>query len=458
MSKRLRYVITLAVCAILCNQLVHTYRLYEGVKTHFLRYQNDMITSNIFDFSSKSTKHGDIVSYNSIKKQLIYRINNEITIFHLNANDDVMLITDRSPYDIRDPQLWTLKKFYSFLRSKQDSINITSKLDSINIDKLALQFIIQDSTGKIIDSYPEHLKTLSSSPKYKEPIGYISGDTLYATYNYPYNKFIHATLWPTLFTFFITSLLILCVYNLYQFIRDEKKSRENQKMYIDNIVHDLKRPVENQINICYLLTKMSPDELAKNIQQNRIVLNEMLHSIQRLLLQSTNKNGLLLQVKNFNLKEALEELTKEGRWKVAKNKKINIQVKFISPDPMISGDRDFLFAVFQNFIDNSIKYSDDEVSVRVSCSDLDNKHVQIKFEDNGYGISSKNLKHVFERYNRGDHQGNDNIKGHGQGLHYARMVIIAHGGKIRIESEINKGTTIIVCLPRESKVKNKNKR
>lgn len=445
---RVRYVIIITICIILCDQIVHIYRLYDKVKSEYIHRQNDIISGSIYEFSMKSTNMDtyNLISFNAIKNVLTYIINKETKIYQLSEKDDIQKISESSSYDIRKPEDWTLKNFYSYLQSKQDSGN------------LAMQFIIQDSTGRIIDSYPEHLETLPSSPEYKEPLGYISGDTLYATYNYPFCEFIQESMWPIVLIILITSLLILCVYNLYQFIRDEKKSRENQKMYIDNIVHDLKRPVENQINICYLLTKMSPDELAKNIQQNRIVLNEMLHSIQRLLLQSTNKNGLLLQVKNFNLKEALEELTKEGRWKIAKNKKFNIQVKFISPDPMISGDRDFLFAVFQNFIDNSIKYSDDEVSVRVSCSDLDNKHVQIKFEDNGYGISSKNLKHVFERYNRGDHQGNDIIKGHGQGLHYARMVIIAHGGKIRIESEINKGTTIIVCLPRESKVKNKNRR
>ena len=74
----------------------------------------------------------------------------------------------------------------------------------------------------------------------------------------------------------------------------------------------------------------------------------------------------------------------------------------------------------------------------------------IQIEDNGFGIPLKNLKHVFERYNRGDHQGNKKIKGHGLGLHYARIVI-------DIQSEEGKGTTLFVTLPRKAKIKNKYK-
>lgn len=108
-------------------------------------------------------------------------------------------------------------------------------------------------------------------------------------------------------------------------------------------------------------------------------------------------------------------------------------------------------------MDNALKYSGDQVKIQITCTDQDAQHVLIQIEDNGFGIPLKNLKHVFERYNRGDHQGNKKIKGHGLGLHYARIVIRAHGGKIDIQSEEGKGTTLFVTLPRKAKIKNKYK-
>ena len=97
------------------------------------------------------------------------------------------------------------------------------------------------------------------------------------------------------------------------------------------------------------------------------------------------------------------------------------------------------------------------MKIQITCTEPDTRHLQVRIKDNGFGISSKNLKHVFERYHRGDQQDNRKIKGHGQGLYYARTVILAHGGEIGIESEEGKGTTVIVTLLRKAHIKKKYK-
>ena len=80
--------------------------------------------------------------------------------------------------------------------------------------------------------------------------------------------------------------------------------------------------------------------------------------------------------------------------------------------------------------------------------------MRIEIKDNGLGISPEALKHIFERYHRGDHQENKKTKGHGQGLYYVRQIIKAHRGKINIESTLGEGTTIIITLPKTIKKKN----
>lgn len=406
-----------------------------------------MITGTIYEFNLKSAniENYNIISYDAEENILTYYIDNKTTRFQLSEKDDARKIAERKSYDIRDQQSWSLKNFYTYLQSKQDSARIKN---------LSMKFVIRDSNKRIKDSYPEKLTSIPLSPEYKEPLGFITGDTLYATYSYPLIAFLQTATWQIILTLIISALFILCIANLYQTIRNEKKSGEYRELFIHNLVHDLKRPIANQIKLCYLLQNAHP-ERSSSFEQSRIQLNKMLESINRILLQSTDAHGLRLNVKEINLRELLDTLSQKGRWNTETNRQLDIQVDFRSVNPMITGDYDFLFAVFENFIDNALKYSGDQTNIRIICKDPDAEFVLIRIEDNGFGISAESLIHVFERYNRGDQQGNGGIKGHGQGLHYARTVILAHGGKIDIESEKGKGTTILVSLRRNAKVKNK---
>ena len=118
---------------------------------------------------------------------------------------------------------------------------------------------------KIKDSYTAHLATLSFHPKYQTTLGFISGDTLYAGYDYSYRELIQATIGQILITFMITALLIICIINLCRTIRDEKKSGEYRELFISNLVHDLKRPIEDVIKVLYLLRDLPPEEQTSRI-------------------------------------------------------------------------------------------------------------------------------------------------------------------------------------------------
>lgn len=447
MERRLRFIIILAVCIILGNQSVHLYQLYKKEKIQYTHRQNELINGAIYEFSMKCPDKKTMLSFNAPKNLLAY-VNKETKYFQLSAKDDVSIIRTRSRYDIRNPQLWTLKNFHSYLQIK---------LDSVHVKLPALQLAIQDSCGKITDSYPARLETLPLFPEYREPLGFISGDTLYATYDYPWVLFVRTSVWSIIITIIISVLFIVCIINLWQNIRHEKKSGEYRELFINNLVHDLKRPVANQMKICYLLRETPSEESTAWLEQSQNQLNEMLQSINRMLLQSTDAHGLRLNVREINLREMLEASAQKEYWNKQTDKQADIQIDFQPENPFITGDDHFLFAVFQNFIDNALKYSGDHVTIQISCTDSDAGHVQIQIRDNGFGISPDNLKHVFERYYRGNQRGNRKIKGHGQGLHYARTVILAHGGQIGIESEEGRGTTVTVTLPRKANIKKKYK-
>ncbi len=448
MNQRLKYIIILAICIILCNQFIHLYRLHKEEIAQHTHQQNNIIIGAICEFNIKSMdiKNNNLVSFNASNDSLTYQINQQIKSFQLNVKEDnIRQIIEQSYYDIRNPQLWTLKNLYAYLQTKQDSVLLK---------ELSIQLVIQDSTGEIKYSYPEHFETLVFTPKYQGSLGFISGDTLYATYNYPFYAFIQVSIWQIVLTIIISFLFIICIINLYQTIRNEKKSGKYRELFINNLVHDLKRPIQNQIKMCYILRELPAEMQTTLLEESEKDLNKILQSINRMLFQSTDAHGLRLTIQEINLQEMLESLTQKHLWHA--EKPFDIRMDYLSDDPIITGDPNFLVAVFQNLVDNALKYSKDQIDIHITCRDLDTRHVQIEIEDNGCGISSQNLKHVFERYHRGDHQGNNKIKGHGQGLHYARLVILAHGGKITINSEKGNGTTIQIILPRKANIKNKN--
>lgn len=446
MDQRLRFtqnIIIFAVCIILCNQLIHLYYIYEEERIQYTNRQNDLITEAIYEFNMKSSNFENMgLSFNAKKNELTYFIKGQIIKYQLDVKEDIRQISERSYYDIRNPQVWTLKNFYMYLQGKQDSVKMKN---------LSMQFTIQDSTARIKESYPETKETLPSSPKYRDTLGFISGEILYASYNYPIELFIRTATWQIILTILISALFLYCIFNLYLSFRNEKKSGEYREQFIHNIVHDLKRPLENQIKLCGVLPDIPEAVQAKLLEESKVQLRGMSQSINRMLLQSTDAHGLRLNLKEFDSREMLETLTQPNRWKVEKGKEFHVQLQFLSSNNMITGDFDFLQAVFQNFIDNSLKYSGTRAEVVITCTDLDERNLQIEIKDNGLGISPEALKHVFERYHRGDHQGDKEIKWHGQGLYYARMVIKAHRGKIDVSSTPGQGTTITVVLPKNLK-------
>ena len=248
MDKHLKLIILLAVCIILCNQLVHLYQLYKVEKIQYTHRQNELINGTIYEFNMKCPASENTLSFNAFTNKLIYIINHKKTSFQLNTKDDIRQISQQGQYDIRNPRLWTLKNFYSYLQAKQDSTQIKTH---------SLQLAIQDSTGQITASYPAHLATLPLFPEYREPLGFISGDTLYATYDFPLLVFIRSAIGQIILTIIISALLIVCTINLWQTIRNEKKRGEYRELFIHNLVHDLKRPVVNQIKTCSMSHSMA---------------------------------------------------------------------------------------------------------------------------------------------------------------------------------------------------------
>jgi two-component system OmpR family sensor kinase len=108
----------------------------------------------------------------------------------------------------------------------------------------------------------------------------------------------------------------------------------------------------------------------------------------------------------------------------------------------IVADRQRLTQAFENIVSNATKHSPHDAAVRIQVRVPAENHVQVTIVDQGSGISPEIMSHIFERYvARGP------AAGLGLGLYFARAMVSAHGGSIRLESDGSRGTRCEISLP-----------
>ena len=115
---------------------------------------------------------------------------------------------------------------------------------------------------------------------------------------------------------------------------------------------------------------------------------------------------------------------------------------------VLGSDEDLRIAVF-NVLDNAIKYSGDDIDVRVRLDMPDEKRIVLSVQDRGIGIPPDDLKRIFKRFSRVPHRSLAHVKGTGLGLFIVKSVAQKHGGRVFAESAGDgQGTTITMELPR----------
>jgi two-component system phosphate regulon sensor histidine kinase PhoR len=123
-----------------------------------------------------------------------------------------------------------------------------------------------------------------------------------------------------------------------------------------------------------------------------------------------------------------------------------IRIELHLDDVEVSADPFKLEQVFINLIDNSIKYTE-KGKITISATQ-DTRETEIVLEDTGTGIPKEHIPRIFERFYVVDKSHSRRMGGTGLGLSIVKHIVQAHHGKINIESEVGRGTKVIMVLPR----------
>ena len=116
----------------------------------------------------------------------------------------------------------------------------------------------------------------------------------------------------------------------------------------------------------------------------------------------------------------------------------------------ISADRNMMKQVLRILCDNAVKYSGTGSTITLSCTREQNNTCCLSVKDEGQGIAQEELPKIFDRFYRSDKARQSETGGHGLGLSIARIIVVAHKGKLRVRSKPGCGSVFSIILPADS--------
>lgn len=250
------------------------------------------------------------------------------------------------------------------------------------------------------------------------------------------------------------------VYTVFEDITDQKKADETLENYAESLrrsnreleqfayvaSHDLREPLRMVTVFSQLLERNYKDRLDPDA-------NEFIHYIveggSRMgaliddLLEFSRVSSRAKSFKELDLNAVLSETLSNLAVQIQETK-ASISV---APLPVVWADRSQMVQVFQNLINNSLKYRGPRPpQIDISVTGQDEKEWTFSVRDNGIGIDPEYHEQIFEIFKR--LHGRESYPGTGIGLSIVRKIVERHGGRIRVESEEGEGATFFFTLPK----------
>ena len=221
-------------------------------------------------------------------------------------------------------------------------------------------------------------------------------------------------------------------------------AERNRQEFTANVSHELKTPLQTIIGSAELLENglVKPEDTNRfvgNIRREATRLVSLINDIIRLS-QLDENNELITE--DVDLYDVAKEV-KNDLLTLAVSKNIDLSVT--GKNVTLKGVRRYLYEIIYNLCDNSIRYSKDGGKVQIDVSN-DNNRIVLTVSDNGIGIPLEHQSRIFERFYRVDKSHSKDSGGTGLGLSIVKHAVACHGGTIKLDSTVGKGTTIKIIF------------
>ncbi|ONK22518.1 PAS domain-containing sensor histidine kinase [Bacillus sp. VT-16-64] len=233
-------------------------------------------------------------------------------------------------------------------------------------------------------------------------------------------------------------------------ITDIRRLEKMRSEFVANVSHELKTPITSVKGFAETLLDgaMDDEELLHDflniIHKESVRLHRLINDI--LHLSKIEQHLVTPIVEEVNVTEVIRNVAETIR-KEVKTKGLELELPD-NTNVWVEGERDRIQQIILNLVSNAVVYTPEGGKISVSVSERENE-VDIRVQDNGIGISKKDLPRIFERFYRVDKARARDSGGTGLGLAIVKHLIESHHGSIKVESEEGEGTIFTVTLPKK---------
>lgn len=263
--------------------------------------------------------------------------------------------------------------------------------------------------------------------------------------------YLIGSMWLTLMVSLLFTLAIVFTFaRTLSYSLQQKRISDIKTDFINNMTHEFKTPIAT-INLAIDALKNPKvindparvEHYSHVIRQENSRMNMQVESVLRMALM--DKKELELNFEPVLMQDIINDCIQHIQLSL-ESKGGHLVQKFNDNDALVTVDKNHISNTIINILDNAVKYSVNSPEIKVVTERTEEYFILI-ISDKGMGMSKEEQKHIFDRFYRVSSGNVHNIKGHGLGLSYAHGIVLAHGGKIEVESEKGKGSTFYIYLP-----------
>ncbi len=231
-------------------------------------------------------------------------------------------------------------------------------------------------------------------------------------------------------------------------LTETERMEKTRRDFIANVSHELRTPLTSiQGYTETLLDSPLADnhvrEFLEIIRKNAARMSRLTEDLLTLARVESGEQRFTIQ--RVSTEELLQDAL-ESFIEMARSYGVELVIENAVPDAHVDADREAMHQIFSNLIENGLKYAALGKKIVLGARPAENG-VEFSVRDLGPGISSEHLPRLFERFYRVDKARSRESGGTGLGLAIAKHIVLAHGGTIRAESELNHGSAFLFTLP-----------
>ncbi len=228
-----------------------------------------------------------------------------------------------------------------------------------------------------------------------------------------------------------------------------ERMEKTRRDFIANVSHELRTPLTSIQGYAETLIDSVAEgdhvrEFLEIIRKNATRMSRLTEDL--LTLARVESGEQRFDVQGTAPEELLQDVLESFR-EMARSYGVELVKENSASTELVNADREAIHQVFSNLIENGLKYAANGKKIVVGARPVD-RFVEFSVRDFGPGISSEHLPRLFERFYRVDKARSRESGGTGLGLAIAKHIVLAHGGSIHAESELNHGSSFLFTLPK----------